>query len=242
MLFIKDRVCINVLAKDIQNAQAIHQASGGHALIGVLAKDFATPQLAITYLEQFQAVVGDVASVGLGAGDPQQCYHVVKIASHINPQHVNQVFPVVGYTRGKVVRENCIINCLISPTGQPGMVKISTGPMSSNEAVAIVPVRTALIMAQEMKATSIKFFPMEGLKYRDEYQIVATECAKIGMWLEPTGGITLENYQEILQIALQANVKKVIPHIYSSIMDQDGYTKVEDVKKIIAITKELLEV
>ncbi|WP_425379653.1 KDGP aldolase [Spiroplasma endosymbiont of Stenodema calcarata] len=158
MLFIKNRVCINVLAKDIKNAQAINQISAGHALIGVLAKDFTTPQLAINYLKEFQRNVGDVVSVGLGGGDPHQCYHVAAIAREINPRHVNQVFPVVGYTRGKIEREDCIINCLISPTGQPGLVKISTGPSSSNEIGAIVPVRTALIMAQEMKATSIKFF------------------------------------------------------------------------------------
>ncbi|WP_425379652.1 KDGP aldolase [Spiroplasma endosymbiont of Stenodema calcarata] len=81
---------------------------------------------------------------------------------------------------------------------------------------------------------------MAGLKHRDEYQIVAAECVKTGLWLEPTGGITLENYQTILQIALRANVKKIISHIYSSIIGQDGVTKVEDVKKIIILTNELL--
>ncbi|MDI5754392.1 KDGP aldolase, partial [Salmonella enterica subsp. enterica serovar Montevideo] len=38
--------------------------------------------------------------------------------------------------------------------------------------------------------------------------------------LEPTGGIDLENFAEILHIALDAGVSKIIPHIYSSIIDK----------------------
>ncbi|HBX06307.1 MAG TPA: 2-dehydro-3-deoxyphosphooctonate aldolase, partial [Leclercia adecarboxylata] len=45
---------------------------------------------------------------------------------------------------------------------------------------------------------------------------VAEACARHDFWLEPTGGIDLENYEEILQIALDAGVSKIIPHIYSS--------------------------
>jgi hypothetical protein len=33
---------------------------------------------------------------------------------------------------------------------------------------------------------------------------VAEACARHDFWLEPTGGIDLENYGEILQIALDA--------------------------------------
>ncbi|WP_368486038.1 KDGP aldolase [Spiroplasma sp. DGKH1] len=241
MLFIKDRVCINVLAKDINNAQDIKTAGQGHVLIGILAKDFLNSEAAINYVNNFHQVIGDVASIGLGSGDPTQCYRVVDIAKQVLPRHINQVFPVVGYTRGSVARENTIINCLISPTGKPGYVKISTGPLSSNHEPAIVPVSTAMAMAKEMQASSIKFFPMNGLQHRAEYKIVAEACAQADLWLEPTGGIDFENYQEILQIALDAKVQKIIPHIYSAIIDKTtGLTRPDDVAKIIDITKRIL--
>lgn len=61
---------------------------------------------------------------------------------------------------------------------------------------------------------------MGGLKHRAEFEAVAKACAAHDFWLEPTGGIDLENYSEILKIALDAGVSKIIPHIYSSIIDK----------------------
>jgi uncharacterized protein (TIGR03581 family) len=59
--------------------------------------------------------------------------------------------------------------------------------------------------------------------------------------LEPTGGIDLENFEEILQIAVDAGVKKVIPHIYSSIIDgETGDTRPEDVQTLAEMTKKVL--
>ena len=59
--------------------------------------------------------------------------------------------------------------------------------------------------------------------------------------MEPTGGIDLENFREILQTILDAGVEKVIPHVYSSIIDKEsGDTRTEDVKKLLAIVKELV--
>lgn len=59
-------------------------------------------------------------------------------------------------------------------------------------------------MLKDMGASSVKFFNMEGLKYRQEYQVMAEACASCDFYLEPTGGIDLNNYQEILKIALTA--------------------------------------
>ncbi|MDU3929548.1 MAG: KDGP aldolase, partial [Enterobacter asburiae] len=57
-----------------------------------------------------------------------------------------------------------------------------------------------------------------------------------------TGGIDLENYEEILQIALDAGVSKIIPHIYSSIIDKaSGDTRPEDVRTLLAMTKKLVK-
>ena len=47
--------------------------------------------------------------------------------------------------------------------------------------------------------------------------------------------------KEIMEIILGAGVKKVIPHVYSSIIDKEtGNTRIEDVKKLLGIVKELV--
>ncbi len=120
-------------------------------------------------------------------------------------------------------------------------MKISTGPRSSKQRDGIVPVETAIAMLQDMGGSSVKYFPMGGLQAVDEYRAVAEACAKLDFWLEPTGGIDLENFGEIVRIALESGVSKVIPHVYSSIIDKDsGETRVEDVKQLLAICKTLL--
>ena len=59
--------------------------------------------------------------------------------------------------------------------------------------------------------------------------------------MEPTGGIDLENFEPIMEIALAAGVTKIIPHIYSSIIDSaSGHTRPEDVKTLLASVKKLL--
>jgi len=51
----------------------------------------------------------------------------------------------------------------------------------------------------------------------------------------------MENFREIMEIILNAGVEKVIPHVYSSIIDKEtGNTKIEDVKALLAIIKELV--
>jgi len=70
---------------------------------------------------------------------------------------------------------------------------------------------------------------------------VAKACAQHDFWLEPTGGIDLENFEEIVTIALEAGVSKVIPHIYSSIIDSaSGNTRPQDVKTLLASVKKLV--
>ena len=59
--------------------------------------------------------------------------------------------------------------------------------------------------------------------------------------LEPTGGIDLNNFEEILTVILNAGVKKTIPHVYSSIIDKEtGNTRIEDVKKLMEIVKKVV--
>ena len=105
---------------------------------------------------------------------------------------------------------------------------------------ALVPVDTCIAIVKEMGGNSLKFFPMGGLKVEDELRSVAEACARNEFILEPTGGITLENFDAILKICLDAGVPKVIPHVYSSIVDKvTGDTRTEDVRTLLAKVKAL---
>lgn len=163
---------------------------------------------------------------------------VSEISRQVQPQHVNQVFTGVATSRALLGQQDTVVNGLVSPTGTPGLVKISTGPLSSKAPDGIVPVETAIALLKDMGGSSIKYFPMGGLQCRDEYIAVARACARHDFWLEPTGGIDLDNFSEILQIALDAGVSKIIPHIYSSIIDKvSGNTRPDDVRQLMAMTR-----
>jgi uncharacterized protein (TIGR03581 family) len=98
---------------------------------------------------------------------------VSAISREVQPQHVNQVFTGVATSRALLGQNATVVNGLVSPTGTPGLVKISTGPLSSQAADGIVPVETAIALLKDMGGSSIKYFPMGGLKCREEYQAVA---------------------------------------------------------------------
>lgn len=239
--YYKDRVCLNVLAGSLDNAKEVYAASEGHVVVGVLSKNYESVDSAVEDMKRYQRECNNGISVGLGAGDPNQWKMVAEISEKIGPQHINQVFTGVGYSRAKVGQEETVINCLISPTGKPGFVKISTGPLSSQGEDGVVPVDTAISMIKDMGGSSVKYFPMKGLEHIEEYREVARACADAEFILEPTGGIDLGNYREILEIAIDAGVKKVIPHIYSSIIDKEsGDTRPTDVKRLLEITREVV--
>lgn len=240
--FYKNRVCLNVLAGTVDNAREIYEAAEGHVLVGVLSKSYPDVDTAVSDMKKYSEVTNNAVSVGLGAGDPNQSMMVSLISQHVQPQHINQVFTGVATSRALVGQDKSIVNGLISPTGIVGMVKISTGPLSSRSKDAIVPVETAIAMLKDMGGSSVKYFPMGGLESREEFAYVAKACAEQDFWLEPTGGIDLENYEEIMQIALDAGVSKIIPHIYSSIIDKaTGNTRPSDVTTLLEITKRLLK-
>lgn len=240
--YYKNRVALNVLAGSIQNAEDIYQAAEGHVVVGVLTKNYDTDEAAIEDMKKYQAVTQNGLSVGLGAGDPNQSAMASRVSKVLQPQHVNQVFTGVGTSRALLGQNDTVINGLVSPTGKVGIVNVATGPKSSQKATAEVPVATAIALLQDMGGTSFKFFPMGGLKHEEEFRAVAKACAAEGFNLEPTGGIDLDNFEAILQIALDAGVKQIIPHIYSSIIDKaTGLTRPEDVAKLWAITKRLVD-
>lgn len=113
------------------------------------------------------------------------------------------------------------MNGLVSPTGKVGYVNIATGPLCAKTAQAIIPIDTAITLLKDMGGSSIMYFPMKGLAYKEEYQAVAKACGEQDFYLEPTGGIDLSNFEEIVKITIDAGVKKVIPHVYSSIIDRE---------------------
>lgn len=239
--FYQGRVCLNVLANSIENAKEIYAAAEKYVVAGVLSKNYPDNQSAILDMRKYAEAIDNAISVGLGAGDPNQSKMVSEISGILQPQHVNQVFTGVAASRALLGQTNTIINGLVSPTGKVGLVKISTGPLSSKAPDGVVPIETAIALLKDMGGSSVKYFPMGGLKHKDEYEYVAKCCAKNHFYLEPTGGIDLNNFEEILKIALDAGVEKVIPHIYSSIIDKaTGKTKTEDVKTLLTITKRLL--
>lgn len=239
--FYRDRVCLNVLAGSKENARAIYEAAEGHVLVGVLSKNYPDVASAVEDMREYAALIDNALSVGLGAGDPNQSAMVSEIAREVQPQHVNQVFTGVATSRALLGQHDTVVNGLVSPTGTPGRVKISTGPLSSKAPDGIVLIETAIALLKDMGGSSIKYFPMGGLACRDEYQAVAQACARHDFWLEPTGGIDLANFGEILQIALDAGVSRIIPHIYSSIIDKvSGNTRPDDVRQLLAITRACL--
>lgn len=237
--YYRDRVCLNVLAGSKENAIAIHQAAEGHVLIGVLSKNYPDVPSAIKDMLVFAGLIDNALSVGLGAGDPGQSAMVSRIIGAVQPQHVNQVFTGVGASRALLGQQETLVNGLVSPTGRVGLVKISTGPLSAKAPDGIVPIETAIALLKDMGGSSIKFFPMGGLDHLDEYRAIAQACARDDFYLEPTGGIDLDNFPTILQIALDAGVKKIIPHIYSSIIDKaSGNTRAQDVARLLAMVKD----
>ena len=240
--YLEDRLCLNVLANSVENAKACYEAAQGHVVLGVLSKNYATDEAAIEDMKRYIVATDNALSVGLGAGDPNQSAMVARLSEVLQPRHVNQVFTGVGASRALLGQNDTIINGLVSPTGTVGMVNLATGPLSSQAPAGIVPIETAIALLKDMGGSSIKFFNMKGLTHLEEYKAVAKACAENGFYLEPTGGIDLENFQEIVQIAVDAGVKKIIPHVYSSIIDKTtGDTNVEDVKTLHAMMAETLK-
>ncbi|MFV0247109.1 MAG: 2-dehydro-3-deoxy-phosphogluconate aldolase [Mycoplasmatales bacterium] len=240
--FYNDIFSLNCLAKDENNARDIFDICDGNVLIGVLSKNYDSVKEAVEAMKSYSNKIENAVSVGLGAGDPNQCYMVNEILRDFKPQHVNQVFSAVNGARSNVQNNDTFINSLVSPSGKVGFVKISTGPLTSKAPEeTIVDINTAISFIKEMGGSSIKFFPMKGLETVEEYKSVCKACAENDLSIEPTGGITKDNFEEICQIAFDAGVKHIIPHVYSSIIDEDGNTNLEDVKELYAIIKKIAQ-
>ncbi|EOK25292.1 hypothetical protein WQ3_00834 [Enterococcus faecalis EnGen0338] len=121
--YLEERICLNVLANSVENAQACYEAAEGHVVLGVLSKNYETDEAAIDDMKKYQAATNNALSVGLGAGDPNQSQMVARLSEVLQPQHVNQVFTGVGASRALLRQDETVINGLVSPTGKVGYVK-----------------------------------------------------------------------------------------------------------------------
>ena len=98
--------------------------------------------------------------------------------------------------RALLDQADTVINGLVSPCGKVGYVNIATGPLSSQTEEAIVPIGAAIALLKDMGGSSVKYFPMRALLIKEEYEAVAKACAENDFYLEPTGGIDLEEFSK----------------------------------------------
>jgi uncharacterized protein (TIGR03581 family) len=240
--YYNDRVCLNVLGGSLENAKEVFDAAEGHVQVGVLTANYDDVESCVADMEKYMDVLDGNLSVGLGGGNPAQWRMVAEVAKYIKANHFNQAFCAVGWTRANVGTDDVHINAMMGLSGTPGLVCLSNGPLSKDcEKRALVDVDTAIVMAKEMGANSVKFFPMGGMKHADEVKAVAEACARQNFIMEPTGGIDLDNFEDIMSLILDAGVPKVIPHVYSSIIDKEtGCTRPEDVVTMMNIVKKLV--
>lgn len=242
--FYKNKVAVNLLAKDLDNAVAVMDALDGYGLVGVLSKNYPTVESCVDTVKEYLKHMKNV-SVGLGGGDPRQWKMAAEVAALTNPGHVNQTFTGAMYTEGLLQGSGCtetVTNCMMYPTGIAGMVQISTGPVSDGEYRAKVSVEEAVCLMKDLNLPSIKFFDMHGLEHIEELKVLARACVKHGIpILEPTGGITIENIGEIVAVCLEAGIERIIPHIYSSIIDKEsGLTNIDLVKQTFERIKKVM--
>lgn len=237
VLNIEHNVIFNVLAKDIENAKELAAVGGDRVLIGVMVKNL-TDEEAIMKINELKE--NNIrTSIGLGAADPNMWERVANIAAITAPDHINQIFPAAGYTLGRMIQsgvENSFVNAVIIPSGIPGKVYITTGPKSSKMKEAVSCEVAATLLA-EIGCSSVKFYPINGNKHLEEVAEMVKASTKAGLTVfEPTGGIDLENCEEIVRVCLESGAKVVIPHLYTSLIDNEtGKTNPEKIRKLINI-------
>lgn len=232
-------VRLNVLAKDVENAKQITEATAGNVYIGVMVKNFAAINAAVQTVREFQQVHVPV-SVGLGAGDPAQWHRVIEVAIQTKPVHVNQIFPAAGYTVGaleSVGHTEVIVNALITPSGEPGKVYIGTGPQSRNYKEA-VSCEVAAALLQEIGVKSVKFYPIDGDKHLAELAAMVKAAVEQGIVIfEPTGGIDAHSVFSVVATCADNGAQLIIPHIYTAFVDKT--TGRTDADAVATLTRSL---
>jgi 2-dehydro-3-deoxy-phosphogluconate aldolase len=233
------KIAINLLAKNPENAKAVWEATEGHALVGVMLAEYPTVEGAIEQIRALQAVL-PIVSVGMGAGDPKQWHRVVQASLPTDPGHINQVFPAAPYTLGALyardILNSNVVNAMVTPSGTPGKVFLSTGPLSQAGTPAEVSCEAAAALMADVGVDSVKFFPIKGDTRLDEVRAMAKAAAEAGIPVfEPTGGILVKNVAKIALACFEAGSQVVIPHVYTAIVDPEtGLTRPHEAAALLA--------
>ncbi|MGX6445492.1 KDGP aldolase [Neobacillus sp. K501] len=237
---LQHKVIFNVLAKDLENAKELVEAAGDKVLVGVMTKDFPTEEAAVQQVLAFKEN-GVQVSVGLGAADPAMWKKVADVSVKTKPDHINQIFPAAGYTLGRMEQlgEQPVVNGVIEPSGTPGEVYISTGPVSSSNREK-VSCEMAANMLAEIGVHSVKFYPIQGEERLDEVAAMVKAAANAGLKIfEPTGGIGVENVYNIVKTCLENGAETVIPHLYTSLINKEtGKTEVSKIQQLLEMNWE----
>lgn len=236
MMSTKPSIRLNVLANDVANAVQITKATNGLAYIGIMVKNYADVESAVSVVEEYRQA-GVAVSVGLGAGDPSQWRKVALVAARTKAPHVNQVLPAAGYTLGLLEGAGCkdvIVNALISPGGTPGKVNIFTGPHSQPQQ-ELVSCEAAAALLQDIGIKSVKFYPINGDQRLDELAAMVKAAVKCGITVfEPTGGIDARTVHRVVTTCLENGAQLVIPHIYTAFVDKaTGQTSADAAARLI---------
>lgn len=228
---IRGRLAVNVLANGPENAAAVVRVAGPAVLVGVITKGL-TYEAAVEQVRGCHAADVPV-SVGLGAGDPGMWRLAARVARDTKAAHVNQVFPTAVATAALLEGSGTVVNALVSPSGTPGRVIISCGPLSSGAEPAVVSADTAAAMLAEAGIQSVKFFPLNGAW--EELAAMARAAARRGILMfEPTGGLDGSNVAQAARICLDAGCQVVVPHVYSAVVDREtGLTEPELVSDLV---------
>ncbi len=81
--YLEERICLNVLANSVENAQACYEAAEGHVVLGVLSKNYETDEAAIDD-EKIPSSNQQRFICRLRAGDPNQSQMVARLSEFYN--------------------------------------------------------------------------------------------------------------------------------------------------------------
>lgn len=215
------KVLLNVQARSAEAAAEASGLLGAAVLVGVMARDFPRLEDGVNYVQTLHAQ-GVQVSVGLGDGSAEQWERALQLALRTKPHHLNQIFSAASLSQSllRSLGAPTLVNGMVKPAGQPGLVHIGTGPLSQLNGSATIPVQAALAILKETGVQSVKFFPIEGTGRLEELRQIARAVAEMDMMLEPTGGITPENVAAIVGVCLEEGVQYIMPHLYGSLKNR----------------------
>lgn len=218
--FSDHQVLLNVEATPVEIAAAAAERFGPRVVVGVMARRFRTPAAGAAFVSELHSR-GVLVSAGLGDGSADHWEQALEIALRSGPAHLNQVFPAAALSQRVLADAGAptLVNALMEPTADPGLVRIATGPRSRKHVGGDVAIEVALDMLYETGGRSVKLYPVRGIERVDSIRTVGAAAAARDMVFEPTGGLAPDNLAVVLDAALTAGVRAVMPHLYGSVKD-----------------------